>query len=541
MKKILVLTLALTLILSVMPFSASALAFTDLDESHWAYANVQTLVNDGTVSGYVDGSFRPGGSVTRAEFVKMLGMGTVTRGDAYSDVSTEHWAYSYVMNSNFPEDGTNLFQPDIPITRGLVAELLWNRGGNQEPSVFIPSLITNQYTRSPKAVAWVYTTGLIRGDGDGINLRLSDSLSRAEAATLIVRARSAMQGSESFKDIVNSDIVLNVYNGLNLFDGKAYNAGSTITNGELSRAVLRIGNEQTNLSYYGLNIPAAFEHPYGRDISIVWEQLGKGTPTEKDVEASATFGDTVAALAYQFIYKSHDGQEYGETTASLDANYSKMMNICLTFAKNQGIISLNEDLNAPVTMRDFATLCLLFDQCVGSQTEYNTTLNRAGSITKSDQSLKLIPDSYGDFRNMVDNIPMALYTTPFVHNSKKPADTYNFAREFSSTFISILQYAKNAIEANTGAKVSFTYYPSLVCENGNGYTLRVACDIISMDSAKTVKELFNTKEGIENADLTVAQNTRVYFDLATGESIKSISMTGEKAYIEQILFAEFIG
>ncbi len=538
MKKFLVLTLVMALVLSVIPFNASALSFTDLDESHWAYTNVQTLVSDGTVSGYEDGSFRPGGSVTRAEFVKMLGMGSVTRVAAYSDVATTHWAYSYVMNSSFPEDGTNLFQPDIPITRGLVAELLWNRGGNPEPSVFVPSLITSQYARSPKAVAWVYTTGLIRGDGDGINLRLSDSLSRAEAATLIVRARSAVQGSESFNDIVNDDIVLNVYNALNLFDGKAYDASATITNGEMARAALRIGNEQTNLSYYGQTVPAAFEHPYGRDISIVWSQLKKGTPTVKDADAAANFGDTIAALSYQFIYKSHDGQEYGNVTDSLKANYSDMMNICLTFAKDQGIISLNENLEAPVTMRDFTTLCLLFDQLVGSQTTYCTQTNSAGANIKSDSKLLMIPESYGIYRAMIADAPIALYTTPFVNSDKNPADSYNFAREFSSTFISILQYAKNAIKANTGAKVDFTYYPSLVCENGNGYTLRVACDIISMDAPKTVKELFNTKEGIENADLTVTQNTRIYFDLATGEAIKSISMTGEKAYIEQILYAE---
>ncbi len=541
MKKFLVLTLVISLVLSTFSFNVSALTFSDLEESHWAYANVQTLVNDGTVSGYEDGSFRPNGTVTRAEFVKMLGMGSVTRAMAYSDVAPEHWAYSYVMNSSFPEDGTNLFQPNTPITRGLVAELLWNRAGNPEPSVFVPGLITSQYAKAPKAVAWVYTTGLIRGDGDGITLRLSDTLSRAEAATLIVRSRSAVQGTEKFIDIVNKDIVLNVYNGLNLFDGAEYKADDTITNGEMARAALRIGAEETNLSFYGQTTPIAFEHPYAREISIIWDLLEKGTPSLDIADKAATFGDTVAALSYQFILKSHDGQEYGNKTESLSSGMSNMMNICLTYAKDNGIISLNENLNAPITKREFATLCLLFDQCVGSQTEYNTNATKISSITKTDQSLKLIPESYGSFKVMVDNIPNALYLEPFVSATKAPAEAYNFAREFNSTFMSMLQYYKNSIEANSGAKVVLTYYPSLVCENEKGYTMRIACDIVSMSGTKTVSELFGINEDVKNGDLTVSQGTRVYFDLATGESITSISMTAEKAHVEQVLYAEIIG
>ena len=83
MKKVLAFTLVLTLVLSMAMVPVLALSFSDLAESHWAYANVQALVAEGTVSGYEDGTFRPNGTVTRAEFVKMIGEGSTERAFAY--------------------------------------------------------------------------------------------------------------------------------------------------------------------------------------------------------------------------------------------------------------------------------------------------------------------------------------------------------------------------------------------------------------------------------------------------------------------------
>ena len=65
------LLVCVTLCGTVLTVSA-ARDFYDLPSSHWAYANVQTLVADGTINGYEDGSFQPDAKVTRAEFVKMI-------------------------------------------------------------------------------------------------------------------------------------------------------------------------------------------------------------------------------------------------------------------------------------------------------------------------------------------------------------------------------------------------------------------------------------------------------------------------------------
>lgn len=527
MKKVLVLLLSALMVFSTCAISVSAMTFTDLNESHWAYANVQTLVNDGTVKGYEDGSFKPEGTVTRAEFVKMLGTSSVIRSLAYADVPESHWAYTYVMAANFPDDESNLFMPNIPITRGLVAELLWRRAG-QPTDVFAPSIISSQYKKNPTAASWVYATGLIRGDGDGINLRLSDTLTRAEAATLIIRARSAKEATGKFAEIVDPSILANVYNALNLFDNIAYDASRTITNGEMARAALRIGREQHNLA---ISANPGFEHTYASETVLVFNALGNKNIDAAFANKKATFGDTVAALTYQFIDKAHNVPVYGNKTDSL-SSMSAMMNVCLTFAKDNGIISLKEDLNAPVTLRDFTAICVLYDYVIGSQSAITTDPHAATGFTYKDHSLLLTAESFGDYQVKVAQAAN-LYATPFKDMVKTPKETYNFSREYSSILMSILQHLKSSI--NTKANVRLTYYPSLVCKDSTGYTMRIGCEILEMNGTKTFAELFPVKTAVQGADTILSQGDTVYFDLASGSNISSISMTSDTAFVSQII------
>ncbi len=536
MKKILSLVLTACLLVSAFAISASAMVFTDLPESHWAYASIQTLVSDGTVNGIGDGTFQPNGIVTRAQFVKMLGKSATATPKIYDDVAPDHWAFEYIQYADFPEVRNNLFQPNMPITRGLVAELLWIRGGRQT-DVFAPAIITSQYKKNPTAAAWIYTTGLMKGDGDGITLRLDDTLSRAEAATLIVRARTAAQNKDVFANLVNQDILKNVYNSLNLFDGKAYNPDATITNGELARAALRIGAQETVLTYRGLNTQANFEHTYAKDIAAVCNAcLGAERLSADFANKTANFGDTAAVLAYNFIAQSSTGVIYGNTTPALEGKVNQMMNICLTFAKENGIISLNEDLAKPVTMREFSALCLLFDNLIGSETDYNTDIGMLEG--EKNHSLMLTADFYEGFRLMLKGMPFTLYSTAFNNQTKTPAETYNFAREYNSLFMGLLNSLKANVKKNTGVDVRLTYYPSLVCENGNGYTMRISCDILSMNGTKTFAELFPVKEGMANAGQQLSQGMTVYFDLATGGLFTSIIASADNAYVDQIILVK---
>lgn len=48
------------------------LHFTDVNERHWAYKDIQTLVASNLTSGYPDNTFRPSKNITRAEFASFL-------------------------------------------------------------------------------------------------------------------------------------------------------------------------------------------------------------------------------------------------------------------------------------------------------------------------------------------------------------------------------------------------------------------------------------------------------------------------------------
>ncbi|MEK4249416.1 S-layer homology domain-containing protein [Paenibacillus sp. FSL W7-1287] len=98
MKKVLSIVLSVALLLSLSiqvgrtPVHAATISFSDI-QGHWAESSINNAVTQGYVNGYTDGSFRPENSLTRAEFMKMLvaalGLETKTGG-------SEKWYKPYV-------------------------------------------------------------------------------------------------------------------------------------------------------------------------------------------------------------------------------------------------------------------------------------------------------------------------------------------------------------------------------------------------------------------------------------------------------------
>ena len=82
--------------------------FTDLSDPQTSWANeaIQQLASNGVINGYEDGTFRPTGSVTRAEAIVMIsrvfGRGsnnnTATQ-SKFSDLDESHWAFEYIMDA----------------------------------------------------------------------------------------------------------------------------------------------------------------------------------------------------------------------------------------------------------------------------------------------------------------------------------------------------------------------------------------------------------------------------------------------------------
>jgi len=104
--------------------------FSDVAAERWSNTAISTMANGDFIKGYPDGTFRPGNSITRAEFATMA-----TRfaqlydesGASFADVEN-HWSKSYVRKAatagwiaGYPD---NTFKPENYITRAEVMTII---------------------------------------------------------------------------------------------------------------------------------------------------------------------------------------------------------------------------------------------------------------------------------------------------------------------------------------------------------------------------------------------------------------------------------
>lgn len=119
---------------SLCTFTVSA-AFSDVDEANTYYEAIYSLVDDGTINGYEDGTFKPENTITRAEFSKLLAIRTAPSAQtftqtttAFPDVAADHWANAYIAYAvavgavNGYPDGT--FKPEAPVTYGEAVKMI---------------------------------------------------------------------------------------------------------------------------------------------------------------------------------------------------------------------------------------------------------------------------------------------------------------------------------------------------------------------------------------------------------------------------------
>lgn len=77
----------------------------DVNQEHWAAAEIAACVEAGIIAGYKDGSFKPENAITRAEAVAMITRAfnvetKKNREKDYDDVKKEHWAYNAIMTAS---------------------------------------------------------------------------------------------------------------------------------------------------------------------------------------------------------------------------------------------------------------------------------------------------------------------------------------------------------------------------------------------------------------------------------------------------------
>lgn len=167
------------------------IVFSDVAEDAPYAKQVQKLVENGVLSGYEDGTFRPEGGVTRAEMCKMItlsfGLTDIEGAPGFADMTEKDWFYPYALAAqkagivNGFEDGT--FRGYEKITREQVCAILVR--------VLKPFDLPFAVTLNDKVSDWarpcvetILKNQLMQTDENG-NFRATEVIKRHELATTV--------------------------------------------------------------------------------------------------------------------------------------------------------------------------------------------------------------------------------------------------------------------------------------------------------------------------------------------------------------------
>jgi len=191
-------TLVLTLIFV---FSVTAFAqYSDVQEDAYYYYAATSLSKAGIISGYSDGTFKPNGSVTRAEFAKMVVVAIGEDDEAellkgstiFSDVQKNHWASGYinaaVKNKVISGYADGTFKPDEKINFAQAITIMLRTLGYSSDEM--TGVWPQNYIEKAKSLEIT----------KGINLNPIDKVSRANIAVMLERTLNT--------DKISSDITL---------------------------------------------------------------------------------------------------------------------------------------------------------------------------------------------------------------------------------------------------------------------------------------------------------------------------------------------
>lgn len=228
LKKVTQLILSGALVFGMFPFAgntsqAAVTSFKDVPTSHWAKASIDAAVAKGYFKGYSDGTFKPGATVTRAEFAALLARvskGTLEteQANAFKDL-TGHWSETevnravslgFLKTSDYP----NGFKSSTVLTREEMAKWL-SSGLAAQNEDYKQALKDTENTLVPVAefykgglkkasysyVSVVLGTGLMSGYPDG-TFGPGKTTTRAEAAVILSRYDQVQESkADSYRDL----------------------------------------------------------------------------------------------------------------------------------------------------------------------------------------------------------------------------------------------------------------------------------------------------------------------------------------------------
>ncbi len=232
--------------LSVPAFAAEGdSGFSDVDADSW-YADAALYCRDnGLMSGTSDTTFSPDTPMTRAMLAAVLyrleGSPAVSGSDAFTDTAEGAWYADAVLwasqNGIVSGYGGGLFGTDDPITREQLATILWRCSGS--PSADAGNDFADEdsiASWASTAVDWARSNGYISGM-EGNRFAPKGQATRAQVAAVLMRYKSGMHTApEPAPDPADGKNVL-----------VAYFSGTGTTKGVAENLVAALGGDVADL------------------------------------------------------------------------------------------------------------------------------------------------------------------------------------------------------------------------------------------------------------------------------------------------------
>ncbi|MCD8344198.1 MAG: S-layer homology domain-containing protein [Oscillospiraceae bacterium] len=259
--------------------------FEDTPKSHWAYASVYYCWFYDIVEGISDTEFDPDDTLTRAQFITMMGRATHEDEIQAQVASTDSWYSAYVryLSNEGCLDGISIDSNSLSqaISRQEMALIMYNicTNYNTEANIDASDALSNVPDASEinakykDAVEYCYYIGLLTGGEDG-SFRPTDTLTRAEAATVLRKTCYWCQASETRRTtLIDAGLNENVINQItsaliidNINDWREENGLNRLETKEFMNKACMTRSEE---------IVASFGHtrPDGRAGGTIYEDL----------------------------------------------------------------------------------------------------------------------------------------------------------------------------------------------------------------------------------------------------------------------------
>ena len=184
---------------------ANAAAFKDVNEKYWASEQIKVWSDKGYIKGYSDGSFKPDGNMSRAEFVALVNAGfgfEKEQAIQFTDVQAGAWYESAVKKATaagyiggYP-DGT--FKPNEKINRGQAAVIIAKIAGLEGSEGAAAAFKDEIPAWGKAAISAVVGKGFMIGYNNG-TFGATKLITRAEAVVMLDRVLKAQVASQDWK------------------------------------------------------------------------------------------------------------------------------------------------------------------------------------------------------------------------------------------------------------------------------------------------------------------------------------------------------